>query len=299
MKVLLYDFRWSDYSSCEFQASAENRFGRKKIKIGDKISIEVKSREKKCAGSRENGVWKACPKNSVGKSKCDYCRSIEGNFVYTAFDGFDQSQLGAGDLAKISDTHFIYLAFFAENLIKVGVSKNSRKNLRQIEQGSLATLFIAETPDGIAARQIETILRQSGLADKVQISQKKKVFISDLLKSEIEIFLRKKFKEHLKFLDTHEHLREFILPKPEFVSWEKVYNFAKIKHGTKPFHHLDLKENEWVSGTIISIRGPFVTIETKDEKIAICAKKLTGLEIEFETREVGLHTKAVMQGSLF
>jgi len=299
MKVLLYDFRWSDESSCEFQASSDNRFGRKKIKIGDKISIEVKSREKKCAGSRENGVWKPCPKNSEGKSKCDYCRSIEGNFIYTAFDGFDQSQLGAGDLAKISDTHVIYLAFFAENLIKIGVSKNSRKNLRQIEQGSLATLFIAETPDGIAARQIETILRQTGLADKIQITQKKKVFICDLSAEEIKEFLNKKLIHHLSALDGHEHLKEFILKVPEFVSWEETYNFAKIKHGIKPFHHLDLNEGEWISGTIISMRGPFVTIETEDERIAICAKKLNGLEIDFEPREVGLHTNPVMQGSLF
>jgi hypothetical protein len=299
MKVLLYDFRWADESSCEFQASADNRFGRKKIKIGDKISIEVKSREKKCAGSIENGIWKACPKNSVGKSKCDYCRAIEGNFVYTAFDGFDQSELGAGDLDKISDTHVIYLAFFAENLIKVGVSKNSRKNLRQIEQGSLATLFVAETPDGIAARQIETILRQSGLADKIQIAQKKKVFLSDLSAEEIAKFMNKKFEQHLPALDAHEHLREFILKTPEFVSWEKTYNFAKIRHGSKPFHHIDLNEEEWVSGTIISIRGPFITIETEDEKIAICAKKLCGLEIDFESKEIGLKTNAVMQGSLF
>lgn len=299
MKVLLYDFRWIDEQTCEFQASADNRFGRKKIKIGDKLSIEVKSREKKCAGSREDGKWKPCPKKSVGKAKCDYCRSIEGNFIYTAFDGFDQSQLGAGDLAKISDTHFIYLAFFAENLIKIGVSKNSRKNLRQIEQGSLATLYIAKTPDGIAARQIETILRQSGLADKVQIAQKKKVFLCDLSIPEIEEFMNKKLEQYLPALDSHEHLREFILKDPEFVSWEETYNFAKIRHGIKPFHHLDLSEGEWVSGTIISIRGPFVTIETDDERIAICAKKFAGLEIDFESKEIGLHTNAVMQGSLF
>ena len=47
MKVLLYDFRWLDEHNCEFQASADNRFGRKKIKIGDRLSIEVKSREKR------------------------------------------------------------------------------------------------------------------------------------------------------------------------------------------------------------------------------------------------------------
>jgi len=299
MKVLLYDFRWLDEHNCEFQASADNRFGRKKIKIGDRLSLEVKSREKKCAGSIENGAWKPCPKNSVGKAKCDYCRAIEGNFVYTAFDGFNQSELGAGDLDKISDTHMVYLAFFAENLIKVGVSKNSRKNLRQIEQGSLATLFIAETPDGIAARQIETILRQAGLADKIQIAQKKKVFLPDLSAAEIREFMNKKFAHYLASLDEHEHLRKFILTQPEFVSWENVYNFAKIKHGTKPFHHLDLHEGEWVSGTIISIRGPFVTIETDAEKIAICAKKLCGLEVDFEPKEVGLRTNAVMQGSLF
>lgn len=299
MKVLLYDFRWNNEQTCEFQASAENRFGRKSIKIGDKISIEVKSREKKCAGSRENGNWKACPKNSIGKSKCDYCRAIEGSFVYTAFDGFDQSQLGAGDLDKISDTHIIYLAFFAENLVKVGVSKNSRKTLRQIEQGSIASLFIAETPDGIAARQIETLLRQSGLSDKVQITQKQKAFHSDLSVEEVEKFLREKFAVHRKSLDTYKHLREFISSKPEFISWENTYNLGKIQKSSKPLHHIALHKDEWVSGIIVAIRGPFVVIETEDEQVAVCTKKLLGMEIDFEQKETGLHTNSVLQGSLF
>ena len=172
MKVLLYDFRWIDENSCEFQAGVNEKFGRKNIWIGDEISIEVCS-DVRCAGSVENGQYRSCPKASIGRPKCEYCRVREGNFVVTAFDGFNHEHITDGDLARISGPHVVYLALFGHDLVKIGVARIERKILRQIEQGAHFTLFIAKTPDGIAARQIETLFRSDGIADKSKADQKK------------------------------------------------------------------------------------------------------------------------------
>jgi hypothetical protein len=311
MKVLVYDFRWQDENTCAIEGSGvtgnfEHKFGRKPIRIGEKISMEICS-PVRCAGSVENGIWKPCPKNSTGKPKCDYCRAIEGNFVFTAFDGFDESSLAPGDLEKISGEHLVYLAMFEKNLVKIGVSKIERKTMRQLEQGSHATLFVAKTPDGIAARQLESLVRQSGFADKIKATEKQNRLLPDVSAAEAETELRKIFAEKKSVLDAHEHLKSFLLPEPEFFCWENFYHTDKIT--TAP-HVVKLGENESISGTIVAWKGSFLVVKTSEnsaeknpsaaaEFVALDAKNLRGHEIEFDEKPAGLHTQSVLQNSLF
>ena len=298
MKVHIYDFRWTNESGCELQGSVGNRFGRKSVQVGDEISIAVLS-EPRCAGSTENGVWRACPKHSTGKGKCEYCRAIEGNFIFTAFDGFDQSQLQPGDLDKISGEHVVYFALFETGVLKVGVSKLERKVMRQIEQGSHQTLYWAVAPDGIVARQIETLARRTGLADKIQGRQKK-----GLLQPQVSLEAGKKeLEEALKMsmegLDPAEHLKKFILDEPEFIAWETTYHTDQIPQIGKPLHPITLGLDESVSGRIIAIKGSYIVIETEDELVSLDAKKLTGRDCDFTPQPAGLHLGTALQNSLF
>ncbi len=298
MKILLYDFRWTDEHGCELQGSVGGRFGRKPLNIGEEFSIEISS-EVRCAGFMENRVWKACPKHSEGKSKCEYCRAIEGNFVYTAFDGFDQAQLQPGDLEKISGEHVVYFALFDAGVIKVGVSNATRKTLRQIEQGSYQTLYIAKTPDGIVARQIETLLRRSGLADKIMGRQKKALLLPEISSEEGEKTLRSLFTEHISALDSAPHLKNFLLNPPEFKSWQNVYNTGDLASIAKPLHLVGLTREEWVSGKIIAIKGSFMVLDTGEELVSINMKAFLGRECDITPREGGLYLHAALQNSLF
>lgn len=298
MKVLLYDFRWLDEGTMEFQASAENKFGRKKVSIGDDISLNICSGTK-CAGSRADDVWTACPNQAEGKARCDTCKARERNFVFTAFDGFDRSNVSELDLEQISGPHVVYLAFFDKNMIKIGVSQVSRKLLRQIEQGSHFTLYIAATPDGISARQIETLIRKDGLADKISASQKKNFICPEITKLEGETILREILSRHLKALDDYSHLKEFLLPDPEFKSWDNVYQLRNIEENPKHYHSVQLDEGEFVSGKIVAAKGPFIVLETPDELVSLCAKDLIGREIDFSPSEPGLQLHTALQNSLF
>jgi len=296
MQVQVYDYRWrqvEDEFYCEFEANAGGKFGAKRIKRGDTLSLEVKS-ESRCAGFMENGKWGKCKKNSDGKPKCDYCRSIEGNFVYTAFDGFDQSSLSAGDLEKISGEHWVYLALFAENMVKIGVSKKPRKLLRQVEQGSFATLFVAQTPDGVAARQIETLLRKSGLQDKIKSSQKKEFLCPEV--TDPETVLKNILKNHKTALSEYSHLEAFLLENPEFYNWQEQYGLANCQSN---FHDVKLDTDEWVSGEVVALKGPFIVLKTPEELVSICAKDFRGREVEFEPKPAGMQLKAAFQGALF
>lgn len=298
MKVLLYDFRWINEQGCEIQGSVDGRFGRKKISIGDEISLEVCS-DARCAGCIENGNWKPCPKHSTGKSKCEYCRSIEGNFIFTAFDGFDQSQLQPGDLDKISGEHMVYFALFDSGILKVGVSKKERKTLRQIEQGSHQTLFWAQASDGLVARQIETLARRAGIADKVQARQKRITLQPEISEEGGRKQLCEALAKSLEGLNEAVHLKKFILPDPEFVSWEKVYQTDTLPLIGKPLQSISLSKEESVSGIIRAIKGSFLILETDHELVSLNMKSLSGRECDLSPKPMGLILHTALQNSLF
>jgi len=298
MQVHVYDFRWTDAQSVRFEASNGEKFGSKGLQIGDNLSLDLQG-EVACAGSTRDGVWQACPDDVQGRAKCEHCRNREGSFVYTSFDGFNTDMFNAGDLAKIEGEHWVYLALFDENTQKIGVSKASRKQMRQLEQGSVATLYIAKTPNGTVARQIETLFRQSGMLDKVQSQAKKDAWQLELANEKAKSILRDKFNEHLDCLHPHPHLKDFILETPEFQVWEDVFGTKIVKEKPHDIHELKLQVGEAVSGSIVAIKGAFVLLDTGEELASICAKDLRGYWVDFAETAPGLRLNQALQGALF
>jgi len=298
MQVLLYDFRWNSDSQVEFQASSGNRFGRKTLGLNDSLSVKVCGKTK-CAGSMRDNVWQACPQNVVGRKKCETCRNREGNFIYTSFDGFNTDMFTPDDLARLEGDHLVYLALFDKGVTKVGVCKKERHTLRQVEQGSHHTLYIAQTPDGVLARQIETCFRQAGLADKIQASTKKNFILPEITAEEGETELRGLLTSHKDALKNHPELQKFLLPEPEFKDWTETFGLNRVNESAKALHTVKLETEESVSGQIVALKGPFVMLETEDEIVTICAKDLQGLTLDFTPTEKGLVLNSALQNALF
>lgn len=300
MKVYQYDFRWETPENAQIQAHTAGRFARKNVSVGDQLSIEVCSGPA-CTGNFVGGEWSPCSENATGKSKCEVCRAKEQkeSFVFTIFDGFNEEYLNETDKEKISGEHVVYCAFFDAGLLKVGVSKKERKVLRQLEQGAYATLFIAETPDGIKARQIETMIRKNGLQDKVLASQKKKQMDPEISTDDAKKFLLETWGIHKTVIEQSGMLRPFLLETPEFHAWEDAYHLPAVRKIQKPHHDVSLSPGEWVSGTVRSIKGSFVLLETHEECLLFNMKDLNGYEIEYEEKEMGLSLHMALQESLF
>jgi hypothetical protein len=298
MKVLLYDYRWNSAEQVEFQASSGDRFGRKTLSQGDDLTIEICG-ETRCGGSMRDNVWQACPQNVVGKKKCETCRNREGNFVYTSFDGFNTDMFTPDDLARLKGDHLVYLALFDTGITKVGVSKKERNVLRQVEQGAHHTLYFAHTSDGILARQLETCYRQSGLADKVQANAKKNIICPDITAAAGESELRALLKSHQNALKNHPELQSYLLPEPEFIDWTQTFGLHRVSQSAKPLHTVKLALEESVSGKIIALKGPFIMLETNEEIVALCAKDLQGLTLDFTPQPAGLNMQTALQNALF
>ena len=298
MQVHVFEFRWNSTEECIIQASLNNQWGQRKIHLNDSISLEITS-DISCAGYNKDGQWNPCAEKNKGKAKCDLCRAKEGSFIYTSFDGFNRDGFSDQELQQISGNHLVYLALFDKELIKVGVSGKSRKELRQLEQGSHHTLFIAETPDGTAARQIETLFRKSGLLDKIKPSQKKDFLCPEITKAEGEQVLNKLFQKHKNALKDYPHLEGFLLNPPEFFSWKKQYGLNNIIQNSKPLQFVSLSEGESISGKIITIKGPFIVLETEQELFSISMKNFFGRMVDFTEKPGGLKLKEAFQSALF
>ncbi|MCK5460834.1 DUF2797 domain-containing protein [Candidatus Gracilibacteria bacterium] len=299
MKVHLYDVRWIDETFIEFQASFENtRFAKKRIKIGDNLSLQVQE-EISCAGFVRDGVWKPCLDAVIGRKKCERCRAREGRFIYTSFDGFNTDNFTVQDLAKLEGEHIVYLSLFNKELIKIGVSRIERKTLRQLEQGSHFTLFIAKTSNGTLARQIETLFRRAGIADKIRASKKKDFFCPDITKEEGQKILESLFEKHKGVLNEYTNLQNFLLPSPEFSFWENIYGTEQVSQNPKSFHTVKLEKNEGISGKVIAKKGAFLALELPEELVSIGLKDLVGHQIEFDEQPEGLYLNSAFQSALF
>lgn len=298
MQFLVYDFRWKDPETCIIWASLGEKIGYKPVQKGDKISLERVSLTL-CAGSLVGGEWRPCPEKAQGKPKCEVCRGREKkeNLVFTVFDGFNKEHLTPEDLEKIQGEHEVYLALFDQDLIKVGVCQKQRKTLRQLEQGAYATLFIAQTSDGIIARQIETTLRKNGVLDKVLSSQKTSLYRPDLSPEKAQKLLLDFWKKNRSAVELH--YQKYLYPKPDFHIWSSWYSLDALPPNTQSIHSIKLQKNEWVSGEIIAIKGSFLFVETDQEIVALNMKDLNGHYIEFDERPSGVFLEKALQGALF
>lgn len=75
-------------------------------------------------------------------------------------------------LERCAQEHIIYLAYFPRDTVKVGVAHGRRKYIRLYEQGALCALFAFSCPDGKTARRFESLIRMTGIKDKVTTQYK-------------------------------------------------------------------------------------------------------------------------------
>ena len=132
--------------------------------------------ERRCVGFRPPGSgpdmlcpeWQALPPGS--RSQCDLCQRREGRLEVVTSDG---SRPPTGPRAAyLLSAHEVYLAAFAPDVLKVGVSGAGRTAVRLLEQGAPAALVIGRANDGMAARRLEHALGLIGIRERVPVRTK-------------------------------------------------------------------------------------------------------------------------------
>jgi len=294
-----FDFRWQDEKNLYFDMIIDGRRQKQTVAFGLPLSIKVMGGIG-CTGFERDGEWHTCPTNTVGTRCCPDCKTHAGYPAVQYCDGYNLDMFTADELEALNKPHYLYLTIFADNLLKVGVSSSSRNYLRQIEQGSLASLIVAKEMWGVPARQMETTIRKSGVNDKIQSTQKQNSIFPEISMAQAKEQLEALASKALPLLSsTKPEWQKFVLPEPEFLHFDEYYHLAQAQALGRTPQIVNLSEQEGVSGRLVAVKGSFLLIDTDTELIAINAKKLRGYELSFAAQPTGLHTQGGWQGTLF
>ncbi|MBS5773856.1 MAG: DUF2797 domain-containing protein [Enterobacter cloacae] len=111
----------------------------------------------------------------------------------------------------LDEKHFVYLAFFGEGYVKVGITNKRRKYTRLFEQGARFACMVAECSSAYEARTIEhNFITLCGLKEVVRKSTKRKLALINYHKEMAEALFNEKissynamthYRENLKMID--------------------------------------------------------------------------------------------------
>ena len=152
-------------------------------------------------------------------SQCNHCKFMFDFYKCVRCHG-DDCYVKNGDVLKYCNTpHYVYLAYFPNGKIKVGTASEIKKYNRLLEQGAIFSIFIAKTPTGKIARQIEKNIIDNGITGAVTTTYKMKNIVFDSEEKLIRKELIEKYKDILKLFagDNKKYLIE-----PEFNSFNEI-----------------------------------------------------------------------------
>lgn len=231
----LYLYDWESAPAVQSDDSAQRFVS---LSTGTKLSFKLDERH--CAGIQTESGRHRCM-NSRGP----YCHDHQSTWVCAKCTGTCLK-----DEMDCFDTHAIYLAGFAPDIIKVGVTKDWRLRDRLREQGADCGAQIRTVENGRIARQQEAAIATQ-YPDRVRVEQK----IAGLG----------------QFMNTHpwkEALANFDIPPADQFDFE--YGFSVE---TKPV------SETIATGRVIGVKGRILIIEHRNTTYAVDMRDLVGYEV--------------------
>ena len=142
--------------------------------FGQDLSLEFDFSTKYCTGwvDFDNHCSQICPDSATVDGKYENCLKCRDR---TGFNpAFYNADSVSAQQEKINQNpHFVYLAYFAPEVIKVGISQEERGIRRLLEQGARLALKLETFSSALIARQYEAkIADLSGIMETVAASKK-------------------------------------------------------------------------------------------------------------------------------
>ncbi len=222
-----------------------------------KIKIEFQG-VKGCIGYNDGKEQHRCPFDSIEKKQCPYCLSKDISKVYTRmnFEGFEHIKE-----EMINRPYSIYLAYFGSDVVKCGVCRKERLDIRLKEQGARYFIHLMDFDNSNDAYNMEQMLQINfGFKNAVRNSTKLKVYSN--LNPDI-------LSQSIKLIEKTEPFSDYIRPNLEF---------KKIEYGLPDIFSIS---KDKIDGEILGSLGSFLFYQKKDETFAIDLKEKTGEYFKF------------------
>jgi hypothetical protein len=171
----------------------------------------------------------------------------------------------------------VYLAYFTDGLIKVGISSEKRKAVRWVEQGARVVAHILTCPNAYEARHNEEMISKALKLPEVVLGKKKRSILTYALdesgaKSAL-VDLIKRIQEKLSVTCHHDRID----------SLDSSYNPNSIVLNNTIIDLSDEVEKK-ISGAFIGLYGDILVVENGSNQFMLSLKKIIGHRVEFTDR---------------
>lgn len=241
----------------------------------------------------EKGERATCPDNAIPerKSQCEACIEREGFAPWLRCDGRMIPQLKPSVRAYIEQPHYLYLACFGDETVKVGMASKERKFQRLWDQGPLAACYVAAAPDGITIRQLEVEVSRLGYTEFMRRSRKVELLKSDMSEERAQRRLRSALDRARAQLDDDYGTLLFQEPEP--------VPRPSLAIDARRYRELDIlepKDDEIIEGELVGASGSILVLNDRGIRSTVDVYELVGYEVEFnpvgeakkEARQIGL-----------
>ena len=239
--------------------------------LGQELSLVFDFSAKYCTGwvDFENHCGQVCPEQAIAETKyenCTKCRDRRG--FNPAF--YHANSVSARQEKINQNPHFVYLAYFAPEVIKVGISQEERGIRRLLEQGARLALKLETFSSALIARQYEAkIARLEGIMETVAASKK-----LGLIKHPLDTAAAEKTLADALVRIHHQLGLDF--PNREFITCEDYFH----TDGRDLSSVIDMTGNNTMAGTVVSVIGPILITDYDGQLLAYNMKKFIGYQAQ-------------------
>ena len=235
--------------------------------MGQELSLAFDVSTKYCTGwlDFDNHCSQACPDGATVNEKyenCLKCRNRTGfNPAFYHADSVSVQQ------EKINQTpHFLYLAYFSPELIKVGISQEARGIRRLLEQGARVALKLETFASALIARQYEAkIASLNGIMETVAANKK-----LGLIKQPLNTTVAEQTLADALMRIHHQLGLDF--PSRTLIICEDYFH----TEGRDLSNVIDMTGNTVLTGTVVSVIGSVLITEYDGQLLAYNLKKFIG-----------------------
>jgi len=237
--------------------------------FGQDLSLEFDFSTKYCTGwvDFENHCSQICPDSATVDGKYENCLKCRDR------TGFNPAFYNADSVStqqeKINQNpHFVYLAYFAPGVIKVGISQEERGIRRLLEQGARLALKLETFSSALIARQYEAkIARLDGVVETMPIHKKLELIKQPFDRADGEEKLRQKLLEIEQKIGVS-------FPKSELIPCEDYFHTT----GVDLTRVVLMKDQNQLAGRVRSIIGPILIADYDGQLLAYNVKKFIGYQ---------------------
>ena len=237
--------------------------------LGRALSLAFDFSAKYCTGwvDFDNHCSQVCPDGATVDEKYENCLKCRNR---TGFNpAFYHADSVSAQQEKINQQpHFVYLAYFAPGVIKVGISQEERGIRRLLEQGARLALKLETFSSALIARQYEAkIARLDGIVETMPIHKKLELIKQPFDRADGEKKLQQKLLEIEQKIGV-------LFPKSELIPCEDYFQ----TNGIDLTRAVPMKDQNQLAGRVRSIIGPILITDYDGQLLAYNVKKFTGYQ---------------------